>query len=121
MVDTCIWLGSVPGYVLSGTAKVLVDLVMDDEVAGGESGIKHLDRPVLLPFNLDSSDGTHVTSPGQPGIPAFVPSWSQTDEKKYLDGLLKDLNENLLAGFDPNPNLSRSKTKPMMYSAVPAA
>jgi hypothetical protein len=35
-----------------------------------------------------------------------------------LDGLLKDLNENLLAGLDPNPNLSRSKVKPAMYPAV---
>jgi hypothetical protein len=35
-----------------------------------------------------------------------------------LDGLIKDLNENLLAGLDPNPNLSRSKVKPQMYPAV---
>jgi hypothetical protein len=47
-----------------------------------------------------------------------MPSWSQTDEKTFLDGLLKDLNENLLAGLDPNPNLSRSKQKPLMYPAV---
>jgi len=107
-VDSCVWLGSIPGYVLSGTAKVLVDLVMDD-VEGGEGGPKHLDRPVFLPHSLDSYDGSHVTSPGRPGIPAFVPSWSQADEKKFLDGLIKDLNENLLAGLDPNPNLSRSK------------
>jgi hypothetical protein len=66
-------------------------LVMD-EVDGGEGDVKHYDRPVFLPFTLD---GNHVTSPGRPGIPAFVPSWSQTDEKTFLDGLLKDLNENL--------------------------
>ncbi len=47
-----------------------------------------------------------------------MPSWSQTDEKTFLDGLLKDLNENLLAGLDPNPNLSRSKQKPLMYPAM---
>jgi hypothetical protein len=40
--------------------------------------------------------------------------WTWTD----LDGLIKDLNENLLAGLDPNPNLSRSKAKPQMYPAV---
>jgi hypothetical protein len=102
---------------LSGTCKVLVDLIMD-EVDGGEGEVKHLDRPVFLPTNLDSYDGEHVTSPGRPGIPAFVPSWSQTDEKRFLDGLLTDLNDSLLAGLDPNPNLSRSKTKPSMYPAV---
>jgi hypothetical protein len=87
-------------------------------VDGGEGGVKHLDRPVFLPTNLDSYDGNHVTSPGRPGIPAFMPSWSQADEKKFLDGLLTDLNESLLAGLDPNPNLSRSRTKPSMYPAV---
>jgi hypothetical protein len=89
-----------------------------DDGEGGEGGPKHFDRPVLLPFNLDSYDGTHLTSPGRPCIPAFVPTWSQADEKKYLDGLIKDLNENLLVGLDPNPNLSRSKNKPQMYPAV---
>jgi hypothetical protein len=39
IVDSCVWLGSIPGYVLSGTAKVLVDLVMDD-VEGGGGGAK---------------------------------------------------------------------------------
>ncbi len=28
------------------------------------------------------------------------------------------MNENLLAGLDPNPNLSRSKVKPAMYPAI---
>jgi hypothetical protein len=117
LVDVCVWLGSISGFPLSGTCKVLVDLIMD-EVDGGEGEVKHLDRPVFLPTNLDSYDGEHVTSPGRPGIPAFVPSWSQTDEKRFLDGLLTDLNDSLLAGLDPNPNLSRSKTKPSMYPAV---
>jgi hypothetical protein len=92
-------------------------MVMDD-VDGGEGGVKNYDRPVFLPSTLDSYDGNYLKSPGRPGIPAFVPSWSQTDEKRFLDGLLKDLNENLLAGLDPNPNLSRSKVKPAMYPAV---
>jgi hypothetical protein len=117
LVDSCVWLGSIIGFPLSDTCKCLVDLVMDDP-DGGEGGIVHLDRPVFLPTNLESYDGEHLTSPGRPGIPAFVPSWSQTDEKKFLDGLLADLNQNLLAGLDPNPNLSRSKTKPAMYQAM---
>jgi hypothetical protein len=35
IVDSCVWLGSIQGYVLYGTAKVLVDLVMDDVEGGG--------------------------------------------------------------------------------------
>jgi hypothetical protein len=35
-----------------------------------------------------------------------VPAWSQADEKKYLDLFIAELNEKLLAGLDPEPNLS---------------
>jgi hypothetical protein len=38
VIDTSIWLGSIPGYALSETSKGLVDMVMDDiaaEVGGG--------------------------------------------------------------------------------------
>jgi hypothetical protein len=73
IVDTCVWLGNIPRFPLSGSCKVLVDLVMD-EVDGGEGEVKHYDHPVFLPFSLDSYDGSHVTSPGRPGFPAFVPS-----------------------------------------------
>jgi hypothetical protein len=38
IVDTCVWLGSIPGFALSGTTKVLVDLVMDD--GGGGRGVQ---------------------------------------------------------------------------------
>jgi hypothetical protein len=40
VIDTSIWLGSIPGYALSETSKGLVDMVMDDIAAevgvGGE-------------------------------------------------------------------------------------
>jgi hypothetical protein len=47
-----------------------------------------------------------------------VPAWSQADEKKYLDLLISELNEKMLAGLDPEPNLSRSSKRPAMYPAV---
>jgi hypothetical protein len=53
---------------------------------------------------------------GQEFRPSCLPGLRLT--KKFLDGLIKDLNENLLAGLDPNPNLWRSRTKPQMYPAV---
>jgi hypothetical protein len=87
-VDACVWLGSIPSFPLSGTCSGLVDILMED-VDGGEGGVKNYDRPVFLPSTLDSYDGNHLTSPGRPGIPAFVPSWSQTDEKKILGRVAK--------------------------------
>ncbi len=81
-------------------------------------GATHYDRPILLPFTLESYDGKYVISPGRPGIPATVPAWSQADEKKYLDLFITELNEKLLAGLDPEPNLSRSSKRPAMYPAV---
>jgi hypothetical protein len=47
-----------------------------------------------------------------------VHAWSQADEKKYLDLLISELNEKMLAGLDPEPNLSRSSKRPAMYPAV---
>jgi hypothetical protein len=80
--------------------------------------VTHFDRPILLPFNLESYDGSYVTSPRRPGILASVPAWSQANEKKYLNLLISDLNEKSLAGLDPEPNLSRSSKRPAMYPAV---
>jgi hypothetical protein len=46
-----------------------------------------------------------------------LPSWSQADEKKVLDSLIRELNDKLLAGVDPDPNLSRSSKRPQLYPA----
>jgi hypothetical protein len=78
---------------------------------------KHFDRPILLPLDLENYDGKYIISPGRPGIPATVPSWSQADEKKILDILIKELNKNLLAGVDTDQNLSRSSKRPQLYPA----
>jgi hypothetical protein len=115
MLDSCIWLAGTPGYPLSETQKVIVDLIMEDE-EGGE-GISHFDRPILLPDDLENFEGKYIVSPGRPGIPAAVPSWSQADEKKVLDILIKELNEKFLAGLDTDPNLSRSSKRLQLYPA----
>jgi uncharacterized membrane protein YgcG len=39
-------------------------------------------------------------------------------EKKFLDDLIGDLNRNMLAGRDVEPNLSRSTVRPAMYTAI---
>jgi hypothetical protein len=96
MLDSCIWLAGTPGYPLSETQKVIVDMIMEDEE--GEGGVTHFDRPVLLPHDLENYEGTYIISPGRPGIPASLPSWSQADEKKILDSLILELNYRLLAG-----------------------
>jgi hypothetical protein len=67
---------------------------------------------------MESYDGVYVTSPGRPGFPASVHPWSQADEKKYLDCFLKEINEKLVAGLDPEPNLSRSSKRPALYPAI---
>jgi hypothetical protein len=37
MLDSCIWLAGTPGYPLSETQKVIVDMIMEDEGGGGLS------------------------------------------------------------------------------------
>ncbi len=116
MLDSCIWLAGTPGYPLSETQKVIVDLIMEDEEGGGE-GTTHFDRPILLPDDLENYEGKYIVSPGRPGIPASVPSWSQADKNKVLDILIKELNEKFLAGLDTDPNLSQSSKRPQLYLA----
>jgi hypothetical protein len=44
--------------------------------------------------------------------------WTGMSEKKFVDELIGDLNRNLLAGRDSEPNLSRSASRPAMYAAI---
>jgi hypothetical protein len=41
-------------------------------------------------------------------------------EKKFLEHFIADLNSNLLADRDKEPNLSRSAKRPAMYTALRA-
>jgi hypothetical protein len=83
----------------------------------GGGGAKHFDRPFLLPHDLENYEGTYIVSPGRPRIPSSLPSWSQADEKKVMDSLIRELNDKLLAGVDPDPNLSQSSKRPQLYPA----
>jgi hypothetical protein len=85
---------------------------------GGE-GV-HYDRPISLPVSLDEYVCVQKISPGRPGIPAELPPWSQTDEKKFVETLILDLNREFITDLDPNPNLSRSSKRPALYPAVRA-
>jgi len=38
-------------------------------------------------------------------------------EKKFILGLISELNESLLTELDPDPNFARTASKPQMYSA----
>ncbi len=78
-----------------------MDLIMEDE-EGGE-GATHFDRPILLPDDLENYEGKFIVSPGRPGIPATVPSWSQADEKKVLDILIKELNAAAATSWEGSP------------------
>jgi hypothetical protein len=73
---------------------------------------------VYLPSNTDDYSGSYLTSPGRRTIPATLPPWSSLSEKKFIDSLIEDLNKNMLAGRDKDPNLSRSASRPAMYTAI---
>ncbi len=53
-------------------------------------------------------------------IKKFGTPWDTHTEKKFLEKLITDLNSNLLAGRDKEPNLSRSAKRPAMYTALRA-
>jgi hypothetical protein len=82
---------------------------------GGREGV-HYDRHISLPVSLDEYICVQKISPGWPEIPP----WSQTDEKKFVETLILDLNREFITDLDLNPNLSRSAKRPALYPAVRA-
>jgi uncharacterized membrane protein YgcG len=101
--------------------RVVAKVVGNIVVGGGGGSVPlsvHYDRVVYLPTNTDDYSGSFVTSPGRSTIPAQCLPWSSYDEKKFVSSLLDGLNKNKLAGRDREPNLSRSGTRPAMYSAL---
>jgi hypothetical protein len=85
---------------------------------GGAGLTTHHDAVVFLPDTLGEYEGRFVTSAGRCNIPAPIPPWSSQTEKKFLEHFIADLNSNLLAGRDKEPNLSRSAKQPAMYTAL---
>ena len=118
IVDASIWLGEMHGYPLSESMSTITSITMGKCEVGGE-GV-HYDRPISLPVSLDEYVCVQKISPGRPGIPAELPPWSQTDEKKFLETLILDLNREFITDLDPNSNLSRSSKRPALYPAVRA-
>jgi hypothetical protein len=107
-----------PGFPLSESMSVVTPTILD-KAEGGREGV-HYDRPISLPISLDEYICEQKLSPGWPGIPAELPPWSQTDEKKFVETLIQDLNREYITDLDPNPNLSRSAKRPALYLAVRA-
>jgi hypothetical protein len=61
---------------------------------------------VYLPSTTEDYAGSYVNSPGRSSIPASLAPWSSLVEKRFVNTLLEDLNKNLLAGRDSEPNMS---------------
>jgi hypothetical protein len=107
-----------PGYPLKGSMEA-IRIGVEHLAEGGSVPLTtHHDAVVFLPDSVDSHNGRYVTSAGRSNIPATLPAWDSPTEKKFLEHFISDLNTNLLAGRDKEPNLSRSSKRPAMYSAI---
>jgi uncharacterized membrane protein YgcG len=107
-----------PGYPLKGSMEAIrvgIEHLAED---GSVPLTTHHEAVIFLPDTVDAYNGRYVTSAGRSDIPASLPPWDSQTEKKFLDHFISDLNTNLLAGRDKEPNLSRSSKRPAMYSAV---
>ena len=95
--------------------KVIRDIIGD--YSKGEDVIlaSHHDTVAYLPHSLASYDSSFTTSAGRSDIPASLPDFDQLTEKKFIKAFITDLNQNLIAGRDMEPNLSRSAARPVMY------
>jgi hypothetical protein len=118
ILDCCNWLMHMPGYPLKGSMEAIC--VEIEKTSDGNSVplTTHHDAVVFLPDTVDAYEGRFVTSAGRSNIPAEIPLWDTQTEKTFLEKFVSDLNSNLLAGRDKEPNLSRSAKRPAMYSAL---
>jgi hypothetical protein len=87
IVDASIWLGEMPGYPLSESMSTITSITMGKS-EGGREGV-HYDRPISLPVSLDEYICVQKISLGRPWIPADLLPWSQTDEKKFVETLVR--------------------------------
>ncbi len=107
-----------PGYPLKGSMEAICVEIEKTAEEGSALLTTHHDAVVFLPDSVDAYEGRYVTSAGRSNIPAGIPPWDTQTEKKFLDKFISDLNNNLLAGRDKEPNLSRSAKRPAMYTAL---
>jgi len=75
---------------------------------------------IYLPYKLDEHLGRNVYSHGRSDLPACLAVWSMGSEKRLLESLVKELNQELLTGPDTSPNFSRSGSRPDLYPAFRA-
>jgi len=116
--DGCDWLGSIPGYQLPATMATVRSIVMKE--GGGSARGVHYAVSYLLPLTFEDYKGNFFRSLGRQDLPVSVPILSFASEKTFIVALLCELNENLLTGLDPEPNISRSAKRPEMYCALRA-
>ena len=118
ILDCCSWLMHMPGYPHKGSMEAIrveIEKTSDDNSVPLTT---HHDAVVFLPDSVNAYEGRLVTSAGRCNIPAEIPPWDTKTEKTFLEKFVCDLNGNLLAGRDKEPNLSRSAKRPAMYSAL---
>ncbi len=118
IMDGCNWLCNIPSYPLKNSMKSVMKIVNEGAGGGTVPLSNRDDQVVYLPANTDDYSGAYMTSPGRCNIPATTPPWTGMSEKKFVDELIGDLNRNLLAGRDSEPNLSRSASRPAIYVAI---
>jgi len=118
ILDACQWFGNLAKYPLSKTMLNLGVTVLSE---GGGEGVpvrSHSDKFVSLPQTLDDHIGHYVLCPGRQDLPMSIQGLSQVKERKFLSDLLTEVNLELLAGLDSDPNLSRDTKKPALFCAL---
>ncbi|MFN9981689.1 MAG: hypothetical protein ACK53Y_17315, partial [bacterium] len=118
ILDSCKWLASLPAYPLKGSMRMIVATIEDYAKGEGVPLSCHHDTVAYLPYSLSEYEGAHVSSAGRSDIPACLPGFDPPTEKKFVTALISDLNTNLIAGRNTDPNLSRSAVRPAMYTAM---
>jgi hypothetical protein len=121
IADTCAWFSTRQGYQLSSTMADLENMILKtgrDHEKGGIPRAVHYPAQYHIPFDISEYKGSQQISPGRECLPLEMPAIPPGAEKLFIHSLIEELNSGCGAGLDPDPNLSRSKQRPAMYSAL---
>jgi hypothetical protein len=107
--NMCAWLSSKQEYQLSSTMADLENVELKigrDHEKGGKTLATLYPAQHHIPYDLYECKGSQQISPGRECLPLEMPAIPQGEEKLFIHSLIKE------------SNLSRSKQRPAMYSAL---
>jgi hypothetical protein len=73
---------------------------------------------IYTPFSLEDYKVRYLLSPGRQGLPMHLVALTLESKTLSIKRLISELNKKQVARLDPDPNFSRSFSRPAMFCAL---